>query len=75
MTFDDILAQIIDLLKSQGRVSYGAIKRRYDLDDAYLQDLKDEIIHAQHLATDEDGRILVWVGASGGVPISASPPA
>src|SRR5712664_3758163 len=75
MTFDDILAQVIDLLKSQGRVSYGAIKRRYGLDDAYLQDLKDEIIHAQHLATDEDGRILVWVGASGGVPISASPPA
>src|SRR5712664_1737917 len=72
MTFDDILAQVIDLLKSQGRVSYGAIKRRYNLDDAYLEDLKDEIIHAQRIATDEDGRILVWVGASGGVPTLAS---
>src|SRR5712691_3834258 len=74
MTFDEILAQIIEVLKSQGRVSYGAIKRRYNLDDAYLEDLKDEIIHAQRVATDEDGRILVWVGASGGVPVSASPP-
>ena len=62
MTFDEILAQIIDLLQRQGRVSYGALKRRYDFDDAYLEDLKDEIIHAQRLAVDEDNRILVWVG-------------
>jgi hypothetical protein len=33
MTFDDILDQAIALLKRQGRVSYGAIKRRFDLDD------------------------------------------
>jgi class 3 adenylate cyclase/predicted ATPase len=75
MTFDDILAQIIDILQRQGRISYGAIKRRYDLDDAYLEDLKDELIHAQRLATDEDGRILVWVGESDGAKLSASPPA
>jgi hypothetical protein len=31
MTFDEILAQIIDLLKRQGRVSYSALKRRFDL--------------------------------------------
>jgi len=62
MTFDEVLAQIIDVLKRQGRVSYGALKRRYDLDDAYLDDLKDEIIKAQRLAIDEDGSVLVWVG-------------
>src|SRR5712664_1067020 len=73
MTFDDILAQVIDLLKSQGRVSYGAIKRRYNLDDAYLEELKDEIIHAQRLATDEDGRILVWTGSLAGTAETASP--
>jgi class 3 adenylate cyclase/tetratricopeptide (TPR) repeat protein len=70
MTFDEVLAQIIDLLKRQGRVSYGALKRRYDLDDAYLEDLKDEIIHAQQLAIDEDNRVLVWVGEQA----TASPP-
>jgi class 3 adenylate cyclase len=75
MTFDDILAQIIDILQRQGRISYGAIKRRYDLDDAYLEDLKDELIHAQRFATDEDGRILVWVGDAGGAKIAASPSA
>jgi class 3 adenylate cyclase len=62
MTFDEVLAQIIDLLKRQGRVSYGALKRRYDLDDAYLEDIKIELVEAQRLAVDENGRILVWCG-------------
>src|SRR5215475_14288130 len=75
MTFDEILAQITELLKRQGRISYGALKRRYHLDDAYLEDLKDEIIHAQRLATDEDGRILVWIGDTTRTADPASPPA
>ena len=44
MTFDDVLTQVLELLKRQGRVSYGALKRRFDLDDDYLKDLKDEIL-------------------------------
>src|SRR5712691_652835 len=73
MTFDEILAQVLELLQRQGRVSYRALKRRFDLDDEYIEDLKEEIIHAQRVATDEDGRILVWVGESGGAPVSSSP--
>src|SRR5215510_9073259 len=74
MTFDEILEQVITLLQRQGRVSYRALKRRFDLDEDYLEDVKVELIKAQHLAVDEDGEILVWVGESGGVPLSASPP-
>ena len=74
MTFDDILAQVITLLQRQRRVSYRALKRRFDLDEDYLEDVKVELIKAQQLAVDEDGEILVWVGESGGVPLSASPP-
>ena len=36
VTFDDLLAQVITLLKRQGRVSYRALKMRFDLDDEYL---------------------------------------
>jgi class 3 adenylate cyclase len=61
MTFDEILAQIIDLLKRQGRVSYSALKRRFDLSDDYLNDLKDELLFA-HPVVDEDNRGLVWTG-------------
>jgi hypothetical protein len=69
MTFDDILDQVITLLKRQGRVSYGAMKRRFDLDDAYLEDLKGEILFA-YPVVDEDGRGLVWTGE----PLLTAPP-
>src|SRR5215510_2037947 len=74
MTFDEVLAQILDLLKRQGRISYRALKRRFDIDDDYIEDLKEEIIHAQRLATDEDGRILVWAGHVAGITETASQP-
>src|SRR5215475_3023574 len=61
MTFDDILSQIINLLKRQGRVSYSALKRRFDLDEDYLNDLKDELLYV-HPVRDDEGRGLVWTG-------------
>ena len=74
MTFDDILDQVIALLKRQGRVSYGALKRRFDLDDAYLEDLKGEILFA-YPVIDEDGRGLVWTGDTASAQAVISPPA
>ena len=62
MTFDELLAQVLDVLRREGRVSYRALKRRFDLDDNDLEDLKDEIIAAKQLASDEQGRVLVWTG-------------
>ena len=62
MTFDEILTQVLDLLRRDGRVSYRALKRRFDLDEDYLEDLKAEIIQAKKLAVDEAGAVLVWTG-------------
>src|SRR5215467_5189921 len=61
MTFDDILEQVIALLKRQGRVSYSALKRRFDLNDDYVNDLKDELLYV-HPVRDDEGRGLVWTG-------------
>jgi class 3 adenylate cyclase/tetratricopeptide (TPR) repeat protein len=71
MTFDEILAQVLDLLQREQRLSYRALKVRFALDDDHLEALKDEIIAAKQLAVDEKGRVLVWTGA----PASAPPPA
>jgi hypothetical protein len=62
MTFDEILAQVLDLLQRQGRVSYRALRRRFALDEDYLEDLKAEIIKAQQRAIDEGGEVagLDW---------------
>ena len=64
MEFYEILDQILALLQRHGRVTYGALKRQFQLDDAYLEDLKAEIIEARQLAVDQDGRVLVWNGAA-----------
>ena len=68
MEFEAVLEHTIALLQRQGRISYGALKRRFQLDDAYLEDLKVELIEAQQLARDENGRILVWAGETAAQP-------
>jgi class 3 adenylate cyclase/tetratricopeptide (TPR) repeat protein len=62
MTFDELLTQVYDLLQRQGRLSYRALKARFQLDDDLLEALKDELIYAQRVAADEDGRVVVWMG-------------
>src|SRR2546426_6391316 len=64
MTFKEVLAQAIDWLQQDKRITYRALKRQFDLDDEYLEDLKAELIQAKQLAADEDGAVLVWAGAS-----------
>src|SRR5215470_7027911 len=64
MTFDEVLTQVRELLERDGRVSYRALKRRFNLDDDYLEDLKDELIKAKQVAKDEDGAVLVWKESS-----------
>ena len=48
MTFKDVLAQVIDWLQQDKRITYRALKRQFDLDDEYLEDLKAELIQALH---------------------------
>jgi class 3 adenylate cyclase len=72
MTFDEILAQVLDLLQRERRLSYRAIKVRFGLDDDHLEALKDEIVEAKQLAVDERGRVLVWTGAPASAPSPAA---
>src|SRR5919206_3340900 len=76
MTFEEILDQAIAMLQRRGRLTYGALKRQFQLDDAYLEDLKAELIEGQRLAADEDGRVLVWTGGASPPPeaVASSPP-
>ena len=55
MEFAGILAQVIDLLAREKRLSYRALKLRFHLDDEYLEGLKEEMIYAKRLAVDEEG--------------------
>ena len=59
MSFEEILDQAIGMLQRRGRLTYSTLKRHFQLDDAALADLKDELIYGQRLAVDEDERVLV----------------
>src|SRR5919197_1413855 len=62
MDFYAVLDEILELLQRHKRVTYRALKRQFGLDDAYLEDLRAEIIEARQLAVDQDGTMLVWCG-------------
>ena len=68
MGFYEILDQVVDLLRRRGRVTYRALKREFQLDETFLEDLKAELITAQRLAIDEQGEVLVWAGEAGTPP-------
>src|SRR5882672_3530504 len=72
MDFYTLLDQVVDLLRQRQRVSYRALKRQFQLDDDYLEDLKVELIRVQQLAIDQEGEMLVWTGDTGSI---APPPA
>ena len=76
MNFDELREQVLALVQRQGRVSYRAIKRRFDVDDDYLTDLREEILFAHPHIRAEDGRGLVWMGGASTSPalIPSVPP-
>src|SRR6266446_6530374 len=60
MDFYELLDRIVDLLRSRGRVTYGALKLQFGLTEEQLTVVKDELLYAQQLARDEEGRVLAW---------------
>jgi class 3 adenylate cyclase len=75
MTFEEILDQAMAMLQRRGRLTYGTLKRQFQLDDAALEDLKNELIEGQRLAVDERGNVLVWTGAEVSAPHPTTPSA
>src|SRR5712692_7790355 len=74
MTFDEILEQAIGMLQRRGRISYGALKRQFDLDNEYREDLKSELIEVLAVAADKDGKMLVWNGEGASASASMNNP-
>ena len=75
MTFEEILNQAMALLQRQGRVSYRALKRQFDLDEAYLEDVKLELIEVHQVTWDQDSTMLVWTGPAAALSSPVAAPA
>jgi hypothetical protein len=68
----DMVDEPIEILRRRGRLTYRALRLQFNLDDEYLDVLKDELIYGQQLARDEDGRVLIWTGEAAAPPEPAS---
>jgi class 3 adenylate cyclase len=73
MDYEELVGKVIELLQREKRVPYRVLKRRFALDDDYIDDLKIDLIEAKRLAVDENDRILVWIGAAGSADTLAPP--
>ena len=73
MTFEEILDQATAMLQRRGRVSYRTLTLQFHLDEESLATLKEELIEVHHLAVDQDGRMLVWMGEARTTSVASSP--
>jgi len=62
------------MLQRRGRLTYGALKRQFNLDDAYLEDVKAELIEGNASRWMRTAVVLVWDGSCD-VPSRTTPPA
>jgi class 3 adenylate cyclase/predicted ATPase/energy-coupling factor transporter ATP-binding protein EcfA2 len=72
MTFEEILDQAIAMLQRRGRLTYRTLQLQFQLDDAHLAALKDELLYSQPHVVDDVGRGLVWT-ADTDMPSTLSP--
>jgi class 3 adenylate cyclase/tetratricopeptide (TPR) repeat protein len=71
--FVAVVDQAIALLRQRRRLTYRTLQLHFQLDDAHLEALKDELIEGQRLAVDEAGRVVVWTGGPSRAPTTVSP--
>jgi class 3 adenylate cyclase len=74
MTFEEILDQALAMLQRRGRLTYGTLKRQFQLDDVGLDDLKEQLLYAHPQVVDDAGRGLVWTGDTAVSPTTTLPP-
>ena len=66
MDFYAVLDEVVELLRSRGRVSYRALKEHLGLDDERLDALRAELLYAHADAVSEVGQGLVWTAGHHG---------
>src|SRR5947207_1291066 len=62
MTFEGVLAQVLELLARQGWASYQTLRRRFILDEVALAALIQHLLETQPVTVDDTGTRLVWQG-------------
>ncbi len=72
MSFLDTVRRANNYLREQGRVSLSALMLEFDLDDARLESLIEELVDVQQVAARE-GKVLSWIGCGHPKPSMPKP--
>src|ERR671919_719278 len=75
MTFAEMLDQALAMLQRRGRVTYRTLQLQFQLDEAHLGALKDELLYAHPEVGDDAGRGRIWAGNAVATPSAPSPSA
>ena len=70
MALLEVLEQVRTILESKGRITYRMLRAEFQLDEEALDAVREELIEGERVATDENGKVLVWVGDG---QVSATP--
>jgi class 3 adenylate cyclase/predicted ATPase len=70
-----VLDQALARLHSHGRVTYKALQLQFNLDDAHLTVLKEELLYTHPEVVDDAGRGLIWTGTPASAATRALPDA
>ena len=74
MDLYEIIDQVAGLLQQRKRVAYRSLKVQFQLDDESLEALKEELTQVLEVATDKDGKMLVWTGGETPEEATSQPP-
>jgi hypothetical protein len=74
MDFYEVLDDVLELLRSRGRVTYRALKAQFQLDDEQLETLREEIQYVHESSVQADDRGLIWTGDTGSTAESSPTP-
>jgi hypothetical protein len=74
VTFQEVLAQVMEWLQQDTRLSSRALTRQCALDDAYRDDLQAERIAVRRVAVEADGWVLIWTADTDPAPVVEPPP-
>jgi class 3 adenylate cyclase len=76
MDFYEVVDKVVDLLRRRGRVTYSSLKIQFQLDDAQVEALREEILYAHESTVQADDRGFVWNSETGSTiePNPASAP-
>lgn len=66
--FYAVLDQVLALLRRRGRVTYNALQLQFNLDNAHLAVLREELLYAYPQVGDDEGRGFVWTADAGPAP-------